>query len=94
MRIDPLDDFAVQLQHEAQHAVRGRVLRAEVDRVMGDIGFGAAGAGDLFFVGHGWGSGRHFLMSSAFSGVGAPGCFGRRGLFVAGQAYIRRLPRG
>ena len=32
MRIDALNDFAVKLQHEAQHAVRGRVLRAEIDR--------------------------------------------------------------
>ena len=32
MRIDALDDFAVQLQHEAQHAVRRRVLRPEIDR--------------------------------------------------------------
>ena len=32
MRIDALDDLAVQLQHQTQHAVRGRVLRAEVDR--------------------------------------------------------------
>ncbi len=32
MRIDPLDDLAVELQHEAQHAVRRRVLRAEIDR--------------------------------------------------------------
>ncbi len=31
MRIDALDDLAVQLQHQTQHAVRGRVLRAEVD---------------------------------------------------------------
>ena len=31
MRIDTFDDFAVKLQHQAQHAVRGRMLRAEVD---------------------------------------------------------------
>ncbi len=31
MRIDALDDFAVQLQHKAQHAVRRRMLRPEVD---------------------------------------------------------------
>ena len=28
MRIDALDDLAVELQHEAQNAVRGRMLRA------------------------------------------------------------------
>lgn len=31
VRIDAFDDFAIQLQHQTQHAVRGRVLRAEVD---------------------------------------------------------------
>ena len=31
MRIDPLDDLAVQLQLQPQHAVRGRVLRPHVD---------------------------------------------------------------
>ncbi len=34
VRIGALDDFAVQLQHQAQHAVRGRVLRAEVQGVI------------------------------------------------------------
>ena len=31
MRVDALDDFAVQLQNQAQHAMRRRMLRAEVD---------------------------------------------------------------
>ena len=31
MRIDTSHDLAVQLEHEAQHAVRGRMLRAEID---------------------------------------------------------------
>ena len=31
MRIDALDDLAVELQHQAQHAVRRRVLRPEID---------------------------------------------------------------
>jgi hypothetical protein len=34
VRVGPLDDLAVQLQHQAQHAVRRRVLRAEVQRVV------------------------------------------------------------
>ena len=34
MRIDALDDFAVQLHHQTQNAVRGGMLRAEVDRVI------------------------------------------------------------
>ena len=32
MRIDALDDFAVQFKDETQHAVRSRMLRPEVDR--------------------------------------------------------------
>ena len=39
VRIDARDDLAVQLQHEAQHAVRGRMLRAEVDVEVADFGF-------------------------------------------------------
>ena len=40
MRIDALDDFAVEFQHEAQHAVRGRMLRAEIDREGAEVLFG------------------------------------------------------
>ena len=36
MRIDALDDLAVELHDQAQHAVRRRMLRAEVDRVIAD----------------------------------------------------------
>jgi hypothetical protein len=37
MRIDALDDFAVELQHEAQHAMRGRMLRSEIDREIAKV---------------------------------------------------------
>ena len=37
MRIDALDDLAVELQHEAQHAMRGRMLRAEVDGEVAEV---------------------------------------------------------
>ena len=37
MRIDPLDDLAVELEHEAQHAVRGRMLRPEVDGEVAEV---------------------------------------------------------
>ena len=30
VRVGALDDFAVQLEHQAQHAVRRRMLRPEV----------------------------------------------------------------
>ena len=36
MRIDALDDLAVEFEHEAQHAVRRRMLRAEIDREIAD----------------------------------------------------------
>ena len=35
--VGALDDLAVQFKHEAQHAVRGRVLRAEVQGVVLDL---------------------------------------------------------
>jgi hypothetical protein len=34
MRVKPLDDLTVQLHHQAQNAVRRRVLWPEVDRVI------------------------------------------------------------
>ena len=37
MRVDTLDDLAVELQHQAQHAVRRRMLRAEIDREVADV---------------------------------------------------------
>ena len=37
MRIEPLDDLPVQLHHQPQHAVRRRVLGAEIDRVILDV---------------------------------------------------------
>ena len=40
MRIDAVDHFTVQLQHEAQNAVRGRMLRTEVDVEIADGGLG------------------------------------------------------
>ena len=36
MRVDPLDDFAIKLHDHAQNPMRRRVLRAEVDGVVGD----------------------------------------------------------
>lgn len=39
MRIDALDHFTVELQHEAQHAVRRRMLRTEVDSEVAKILF-------------------------------------------------------
>ena len=38
MRIDALDHLAVELEHEAQHAVRGRVLRPEIDGEVAVLG--------------------------------------------------------
>ena len=40
MRIDALDHLAVELEHQAQHAVRGRMLRAEIDGEIAELGFG------------------------------------------------------
>ena len=37
MRIDPFDNFPVQLHHHAQHAMRGGMLWAEIDGVIGNF---------------------------------------------------------
>ena len=42
MRIDAVDDLAVELEHEAQHAVRRRMLRPEIDGEVADLGRGTA----------------------------------------------------
>ena len=44
MRVDPLDDLAVEFEHEAQHAVRGRMLRTEVDREVAEVCCSVIGA--------------------------------------------------
>ena len=38
VRVGALDDLAVELQHQTQHAVRGGMLRAKVQRVVTDLG--------------------------------------------------------
>ncbi len=38
VRIDALDDFAVELEDEAQHAVGGRMLRPEIDGEIAECG--------------------------------------------------------
>ena len=36
MWVNPFDNLAIKLHHHAQNAVGGRMLRAEIDRVIGD----------------------------------------------------------
>ena len=40
MRIDARNDFAVEFQHQTQHAVRRRMLRSEVDGEVAKVLFG------------------------------------------------------
>ena len=40
MRVNALDDLAVEFKHQTQHAVRRRVLRSEIDREIARSGFG------------------------------------------------------
>jgi hypothetical protein len=42
VRVGALHDLAVELEHQAQHAVRGRVLRAEVQGVVLDFSHGSS----------------------------------------------------
>jgi hypothetical protein len=48
MRVDALDDFAVEFEHEAQHAVRSRMLRAKVDGKIAEVLAGGRFAGQSF----------------------------------------------
>ena len=43
MRIDALDDLAVELEHETQNAVGRRVLGPEIDGEIADSSFGHSG---------------------------------------------------
>jgi hypothetical protein len=43
VRIGALHDFAIHLEDEAKHTMRGRVLRTEVQRVVADFGIEQAG---------------------------------------------------
>ena len=38
MRVGALDDLAIHFKHETQNAVRGRMLRAEIDSVVTNLG--------------------------------------------------------
>ena len=40
MRIDALDHLTVEFEHEAQHPVRRRMLRSEIDREVADVVLG------------------------------------------------------
>jgi hypothetical protein len=37
VRVGPLDDLAIQLEHEPQHAVRRWMLRPKIHRVIADL---------------------------------------------------------
>ena len=82
MRIDARDDLAVQVQHQAQHAMGGRMLRPEIDgELRSSVGrrvrpacFEGDGASRLLPRVAGGGVGRH------------------RGLLIAGQDVRRAFP--
>ena len=40
MGIDALHHFAIELEHQTKHAVRGRMLRTEIDGEIAQLGFG------------------------------------------------------
>jgi hypothetical protein len=40
VRVSTLDHFAIELEHEAQDAVRSRMLWPKVERVILDLGHG------------------------------------------------------
>ncbi|MGY3264690.1 hypothetical protein ACVWZN_000763 [Lysobacter sp. HA35] len=60
MRIGATHDFAIHLEDQAQNAVRGRMLRAEVERVIADLGT-KVGRAQRFGLGR---NGAHFFTSA------------------------------
>ena len=50
MRVHAVHDLAVELQHEAQHAMGRRVLRPEVDVEVADLLLARVGVDDLCAV--------------------------------------------
>ena len=68
MRIDPLDDLAVEFEHEPQHAMRRRMLRPEVDREIAEVLLGHVAAygrpSSLAFSSPGSGGPSHGLRKS------------------------------
>jgi len=58
MGIDALDHFAVQLQHQTQHAVRGGMLGAEIDRELAIVHVGGGGGAHGVFAFSSPGNGR------------------------------------
>ena len=48
VRIGALDHLAVQFQHQAQHAVRGGVLRAKIQGVIFNLGHSSVPASRVF----------------------------------------------
>jgi len=84
MRIDALDDFAIELEHQTQNAVRGRVLRSEVDRKVANVMFShsdALRAGNWHETANGEASRQSSLISI-------------RSLLVSRKYVIGAFPRG
>ncbi len=65
MRIDALDNFAIKLKDEPKHAMRGRVLRAEIQIERAAL-FGRF----VRLYGYGCVRRAHFFASPAFSSPG------------------------
>ena len=85
VRIDAVHHLAVQLQHQAQHAVRGRMLRPEVDVELAD----SSG----IFTRSVRPSGSHLLHAVPVSPRSEPRLC-RGFAFIAGQHVVRPLPTG
>lgn len=73
MRIDAINDLAIKIEHETQHAVRSRVLRPEVDRELAIVEIEVSGF-VIDVVGHGY-----FFASPAFSSPGMTACMPSQG---------------
>ena len=74
MRVAALDDFAVQFHDQTQNAVRRRVLRTEVDRVVLDFRVTIGRVGRIGDMIHLFEIVGHQALPSAFSSPGSTYC--------------------
>ena len=76
MRINAGDDFAVQVQDHAQHAMRGGMLRPEIQgelRLLGGAVAGFGGNGCERYLGHGFFPGSPEVALGAIAAFSSPG---------------------
>src|SRR6185369_10616707 len=94
VRVDPFDDLAVQFHYQPEDPVRGRVLRAEVDRVIVDrLIPGIARVSERLTLGDATDIDLDLALAAALFGAGVGHDFFFRGFFAAG-AFLGSIGAG